>query len=72
MAFTEDLYSDGAPIADTKAPAGPIEERWGKRKLGANLVTPANRRKKTIIVVGTGLAGGSAAATLAEAGYRVK
>jgi succinate dehydrogenase / fumarate reductase flavoprotein subunit len=72
MAFTEDLYSDGAPIADTKAPAGPIEERWGKRKFGAKLVNPANRRKKTIIVVGTGLAGGSAAATLAEAGYRVK
>jgi succinate dehydrogenase / fumarate reductase flavoprotein subunit len=72
MAFPDDLFRDGEPIADTKAPAGPIEERWGKRKFGAKLVNPANRRKLTIIVVGTGLAGGSAAATLAEAGYRVK
>src|ERR1700755_1663876 len=72
MAFTDDLYRDGDPLADTKPPAGPIEQRWGKRKFGAKLVNPANRRKKTIIVVGTGLAGGSAAATLAEAGYRVK
>ena len=67
MAFTE-----GSPIADTKAPEGPIEERWGKRRFGAKLVNPANKRKLTIIIVGTGLAGGSAAATLAEAGYKVK
>ena len=72
MAFPDDLFRDGEAIADTKAPEGPIEERWGKRKFCAKLVNPANRRKLTIIVVGTGLAGGSAAATLAEAGYRVK
>jgi succinate dehydrogenase / fumarate reductase flavoprotein subunit len=72
MSFTDDLYRDGDPIADAKAPPGPIEERWGKRKFSAKLVNPTNRRKLTIIVVGTGLAGGSAAATLAEAGYRVK
>ena len=72
MTVTDDLFSDGDPIADAKAPGGPIEDRWGQRKFGAKLVNPANRRKLTIIVVGTGLAGGSAAATLAEAGYRVK
>ncbi|MCW6008009.1 fumarate reductase/succinate dehydrogenase flavoprotein subunit [Micromonospora sp. CPCC 205371] len=65
-------YVDGDPIADTKAPDGPIETRWDRRRFGAKLVNPANRRKLTVIVVGTGLAGGSAAATLGEAGYRVK
>ncbi|GGO67746.1 fumarate reductase/succinate dehydrogenase flavoprotein subunit [Nonomuraea cavernae] len=65
-------YVEGAPIRDTKAPAGPIEERWEKRKFGAKLVNPANKRKLNVIVVGTGLAGGSAAATLGELGYRVK
>ena len=67
-----DLWNDGEPIADTAAPDGPIETRWERRKFGAKLVNPANRRKLTVIVVGTGLAGGSAAATLAEAGYHVK
>ena len=62
----------GEPIADTKAPDGPIEQRWDKRKFEAKLVNPANRRKLSVIVVGTGLAGGSAAATLGEAGYQVK
>jgi succinate dehydrogenase / fumarate reductase, flavoprotein subunit len=64
-------YTTGAPLADTKAPAGPVEERWDKRRFEARLVNPANRRKHTVIVVGTGLAGGSAGATLAEQGYRV-
>ena len=67
-----DFWNDGDPIADTAAPDGPIETRWDRRKFGAKLVNPANRRKLTVIVVGTGLAGGSAAATLAEAGYHVK
>ncbi|TDB73764.1 fumarate reductase/succinate dehydrogenase flavoprotein subunit [Micromonospora sp. KC723] len=67
-----DLYTEGDPIADTKAPEGPIETRWERRRFSAKLVNPANRRKMTVIVVGTGLAGGSAAATLAEQGYRVK
>ncbi|MDO3705960.1 fumarate reductase/succinate dehydrogenase flavoprotein subunit [Micromonospora sp. C28SCA-DRY-2] len=67
-----DLYTEGDPIADTKAPDGPIETRWERRRFEAKLVNPANRRKMTVIVVGTGLAGGSAAATLAEQGYRVK
>ncbi|MDZ5446548.1 fumarate reductase/succinate dehydrogenase flavoprotein subunit [Micromonospora sp. 4G57] len=67
-----DLFIEGDPIADTKAPEGPIETRWDRRRFEAKLVNPANRRKMTVIVVGTGLAGGSAAATLAEQGYRVK
>jgi succinate dehydrogenase / fumarate reductase flavoprotein subunit len=64
-------YTVGAPIADTRAPGGPIEDRWNRRKFEAKLVNPANRRKHRIIVVGTGLAGGSAGATLAEQGYQV-
>lgn len=67
-----DLFIEGDPIADTKAPEGPVEKRWETRRFEAKLVNPANRRKMTVIVVGTGLAGGSAAATLAEQGYRVK
>ncbi|MET8085504.1 fumarate reductase/succinate dehydrogenase flavoprotein subunit [Micromonospora sp. NPDC005237] len=67
-----ELFTQGDPIADTKAPAGPIEKRWETRRFEAKLVNPANRRKMTVIVVGTGLAGGSAAATLAEQGYHVK
>src|SRR6195952_4703670 len=64
-------YSVGEPIADTKAPRGPIEQRWDTRKVEAKLVNPSNRRKHKVIVVGTGLAGGSAGATLAEQGYQV-
>ncbi|MEU8102483.1 fumarate reductase/succinate dehydrogenase flavoprotein subunit [Nonomuraea muscovyensis] len=65
-------YAAGDEIRDTKAPAGPIEDRWEKRKFSAKLVNPANKRKLNVIVVGTGLAGGSAAATLGELGYNVK
>jgi succinate dehydrogenase / fumarate reductase flavoprotein subunit len=65
-------YTVGDPIADTKAPDGPVERRWEDRRFGVKLVNPANKRKLTIIVVGTGLAGGSAAASLAELGYHVK
>ncbi|UBU12299.1 fumarate reductase/succinate dehydrogenase flavoprotein subunit [Nonomuraea gerenzanensis] len=65
-------FTEGPEIRDTKAPEGPIEERWEKRKFSAKLVNPANKRKLNVIVVGTGLAGGSAAATLGELGYNVK
>jgi succinate dehydrogenase / fumarate reductase flavoprotein subunit len=65
-------YVDGDPIQDTKAPGGPLEDRWGTRKFEARIANPANRRRLSIIVVGTGLAGASAAATLGEAGYVVK
>jgi len=66
-----DFYTLGAPIADEKAPAGPIEDCWDTRKFNAKLVNPANRRKLKVIIVGTGLAGAAAAATLGEAGYQV-
>src|SRR5690625_867050 len=66
-----ELFTSGEPIADTKAPAGPISEQWDTRRFEARLVNPANRRKLSVIVVGTGLAGASAAATLGEAGYHV-
>lgn len=56
---------------DGKCPSGPIAERWTQHKQDMKLVAPNNRRKYTIIVVGTGLAGGSAAAALAELGYNV-
>ncbi|MDG4801806.1 fumarate reductase/succinate dehydrogenase flavoprotein subunit [Micromonospora sp. WMMD980] len=67
-----DLYTEGDPIADTRAPDGPVETRWDRHRFDMKLVNPANRRKLTVIVVGTGLAGGSAAATLGEQGYHVK
>jgi succinate dehydrogenase / fumarate reductase flavoprotein subunit len=67
-----DFWTEGEPVVDKAAPDGPVETRWERRKFSAKLVNPANRRKLTVIIVGTGLAGGSAAATLAEAGYHVK
>ena len=57
---------------DSKIPSGPISDKWTNYKDHINLVNPANKRNLDIIVVGTGLAGGSAAATLAELGYNVK
>ncbi|THJ75339.1 fumarate reductase/succinate dehydrogenase flavoprotein subunit [Candidatus Frankia alpina] len=65
------FYRLGDDIADTTAPDVPIEQRWDKRRFDAKLVNPANRRRHTVIVVGTGLAGGAAGATLAEQGYHV-
>ncbi|MEC3957258.1 fumarate reductase/succinate dehydrogenase flavoprotein subunit [Nocardia sp. CDC153] len=69
--MNDSLFSIGEPIADTAAPGGPIADRWTTCKFEAKLVNPANKRKKTVIVIGTGLAGGSAGATLGEQGYRV-
>ncbi|MEO3936129.1 fumarate reductase/succinate dehydrogenase flavoprotein subunit [Dermatophilaceae bacterium Soc4.6] len=66
------LYRDGEAIADTKAPKVEVQDRWRTRQFEAALVNPANRRKLTVIVVGSGLAGGAASATLGEAGYNVK
>ncbi len=56
---------------DSKIPSGPLEDKWDKHRFESKLVNPANKRKFSVIVVGTGLAGGSAAATLAELGYNV-
>jgi succinate dehydrogenase / fumarate reductase flavoprotein subunit len=57
---------------DSQVPGGPIESKWDRHRFELKLVNPANKRKFEIIVVGTGLAGASATATLAELGYRVK
>jgi succinate dehydrogenase / fumarate reductase flavoprotein subunit len=64
--------SDASPLLDPKVPDAPIETMWEDHKFDMKLVNPANKRKFKIIVVGTGLAGGSAAATLAELGYEVE
>jgi succinate dehydrogenase / fumarate reductase flavoprotein subunit len=56
---------------DARIPAGPIEQKWSNAKFEMRLVNPANKRKYKIIVIGSGLAGGAAAATLAELGYDV-
>src|SRR5256885_511542 len=56
---------------DSKLPSGPIETAWDRRKFEMKLVNPANKRKYEIIVVGSGLAGGAAAATFGELGYNV-
>lgn len=58
-------------MLDSKVPAGPIQDKWEKHKFAMKLVNPANKRKYTVIVVGTGLAGASAAASLGELGYNV-
>src|SRR3712207_5502802 len=65
-------YVPGADIRDAKAPGGPLEEMWDTRQFEARIASPANRRRLSIIVVGTGLAGAAAAATLGEQGYVVK
>src|SRR5438552_6366235 len=57
---------------NSKLPSGPIETAWDRRKFEMKLVNPANKRKYSIIVVGSGLAGGAASATFAELGYNVK
>ena len=59
-------------LLDAKIPAGPLETKWDRHRFDLKLVNPSNKRKFEIIVVGTGLAGGSASASLAELGYNVK
>jgi succinate dehydrogenase / fumarate reductase, flavoprotein subunit len=62
----------GQPTLDARIPSGPIQEKWDKRRFEMKLVNPANKRRYNIIVVGSGLAGGAAAATMGELGYNVK
>lgn len=69
--FSSQFWIDGEDIADNKAPKVEIDKVWQTRQFQARLVNPANRRKLSVIIVGTGLAGGAAAATLGEAGYNV-
>src|SRR6185503_17869683 len=57
---------------DARVPDGPIQDKWDTRKFDMKLVSPANKRRHTVIVVGTGLAGGAAAASMSELGYQVK
>ncbi len=59
-------------MLDSKIPQGPLKDKWTNFKFNAKLVNPANKRKYKILVVGTGLAGGSAAASLSELGYQVE
>ena len=59
-------------ILKNKVPEGPLADKWTKYKSSIPLVSPANKRRLEVLVIGTGLAGGSAAASLAEMGYRVK
>ena len=59
-------------MLDAKIPSGPLEQKWGNYKGHCKLVNPANKRKIEVIIVGTGLAGASAAASLGELGYKVK
>ena len=61
-----------SPTLDARIPEGPIQQRWDQHKFDVHLVNPANKRKYDIIVVGTGLAGASAAATFGELGYNVE
>ena len=59
-------------ILDSKIPEGPLENKWTNYKSSVPLVSPANKRRIEVIVIGTGLAGASAAASMAEMGYKVK
>ena len=59
-------------VLDSKIPSGPLDQKWSKHRMDSKLINPANKRKFSVIVVGSGLAGGSAAASLAELGYQVK
>jgi hypothetical protein len=71
--FSPPRFSEASgPMLDARIPSGPLTEKWDLRKFENKLVAPANRRKFKIIVVGTGLAGASAAASLGEQGYDVQ
>jgi succinate dehydrogenase / fumarate reductase, flavoprotein subunit len=70
--MAESTQSKSSGKLDNKVPSGDVADKWTNHKFNMKLVNPANKRKHTVIVVGTGLAGGSAAASLGELGYKVK
>ncbi len=70
--MTAKVETNQKALLDSKIPEGPIEEKWEVHKNNIKVISPANKRKYNIIVVGTGLAGASASASLAELGYNVK
>jgi succinate dehydrogenase / fumarate reductase flavoprotein subunit len=59
-------------MLDSKIPAGPLADKWTNHKSSIKIVNPANKRKLEVIIIGSGLAGGAAAASLGELGYNVK
>src|SRR6266540_5373217 len=67
-----DLGLGDAMTLDSNVPGGPLADKWDRHKFESKLVNPANRRKYSVIIVGTGLAGASAASSLGELGYNVK
>ena len=67
----EEIKKAAQPVVDSKIPEGPVAEKWTNYKAHQKLVNPANKRRLDVIVVGTGLAGASAASTLAEMGFNV-
>ena len=71
MTLTDELFAKNTVTLDSKIPDGPVADKWDNYKENMKLVNPNNKRKFKVIVVGTGLAGASAAATLAELGYQV-
>ena len=66
------METNNKTVLDSRVPSGSLEEKWENHKFSMNLVNPNNKRKFDVIVVGTGLAGASAAASLGELGYKVK
>ncbi len=66
------MFRVAGDTLNSRVPEGPLEQKWDKHRFNLKLVSPANKRKYSVIVVGTGLAGGSAAASLGELGYNVK
>ena len=67
----QDGAQQGPIVLDGRIPPGPIEQKWDRCRFDMKLVNPANRRKHTVLVVGSGLAGAAAAATLGQQGYHV-
>src|SRR5437763_10842661 len=68
----KDFEAKESTVLEARIPSGPIEQKWDRCRFEMKLVNPANRRKHTVLIVGSGLAGAAAAATLGEQGYHVQ